>query len=75
MADTTDSKSVARKGVRVQVPPRALGNDGLYGISSPHDSLSATAPSRRMRGLDVLAIERGEQCTEVFDRTIGVFQE
>ena len=24
MADTTDSKSVARKGVRVQVPPRVL---------------------------------------------------
>src|SRR5436190_1216567 len=24
MADTTDSKSVARKGVRVQIPPRAL---------------------------------------------------
>ena len=26
MADTTDSKSVARKGVRVQVPPRVLAH-------------------------------------------------
>jgi hypothetical protein len=29
MADATDSKSVARKGVWVQVPPPALLNEGF----------------------------------------------
>ena len=30
MADTTDSKSVARKGVRVQIPPRVLTDQHLH---------------------------------------------
>jgi isopentenyl-diphosphate Delta-isomerase len=34
MADTTDSKSVARKGVRVQVPPRVLVTDIPRRVSS-----------------------------------------
>jgi hypothetical protein len=29
MADATDSKSVARKGVWVQVPPPALAHEGF----------------------------------------------
>src|SRR5882762_6178362 len=34
MADTTDSKSVARKGVRVQIPPRAPTDQRLCGDSA-----------------------------------------
>src|ERR1700733_14463135 len=35
MADTTDSKSVARKGVRVQIPPRAPRLSWANGRNEP----------------------------------------
>ena len=35
MADTTDSKSVARKGVRVQIPPRAPTDQHLHATPVP----------------------------------------
>src|SRR3954454_4909607 len=47
MADTTDSKSVARKGVRVQIPPRALPlTCGSMRIGSPD-----RAPPSHPRGV------------------------
>jgi hypothetical protein len=41
MADATDSKSVIRKGVRVQVPPSAL--DLKRSLGHAHEDLFKTA--------------------------------